>query len=240
MIFFRRNMDKGLGWKVPEDRSYLDKWKLTAATLPSTAQPCVLGVPWYSNFMNPKFDGTRWWIGRGNLGYVAGGHAICVQPGDASALDLWLWWKFYDQGEEGACVGFSLSRALSLMNRSRYHARWLYQEAQKIDEWPETPPEEGTSVNAGCDILINRGHRRLKDGVFLPESIYSGIKAYRWAKSVDEIHSVLRHPVADRLGAVPLLNSWGTSYPRKVWLPDEVLDRIVFYENGECAVLTDR
>ncbi len=240
---FRRVHKGPLGARFPEDRSYLDKYPLTAATLPSTAQPCVLGINWYSNFDIPKMDGLRYWIGRStNLGYVRGGHAICVQPGDTSALDMWLWWRFYDQGREGACVGFSLSRALSLMNRSRYDAPWLYHEAQKIDPYPETPPEEGTDVNSGCWILKNRGARRYDSttGTFLPEALKSGIAAYRWAKSVDDIHAVLKHPTADRLGAVPLLNSWGTAYPRKVWMPDETLDRIVFQEGGECAVLTDR
>jgi hypothetical protein len=240
---FRRIHKGALGARIPEDKPYLEKYPLTAATLPSTATPGVLGIPWYSNFDVPKKDNLRWWIGRGtNLGYVRGGHAICVQPGDASALDLWLWWRFYNQGSEGACVGFSLSRALSLMNRSRYDARSLYLEAQKIDEYPETPPEEGTSVNAGCKILKTKGAKRYDSttGKFLPWNINSGISAYRWATSVEDIHAFLKHPTADKLGAVPLLNSWGTAYPRKVWLPDETLDRIVFQEGGECAVLTDR
>jgi hypothetical protein len=239
-----RRIHKGpLGWKVPEDRSYMDKYPLTAATLPSTAHPVVLGIPWYSTFDTPTKIGDRYWIGRqSNIGYVRGGHAICVQPGNSSSLDMFLWWRFYNQGTEGACVGFSLSRALSLMNRSRYDAFWLYHEAQKIDEWTDTPPEEGTSVNAGCEILMKRGARRYNSltGKFMPENIISGIQSYRWAKSVDDIHAVLQHPVADALGAVPLLNSWGTNYPRKVWIPDNVLDRIVFYEGGEAAVLTDR
>lgn len=239
---FHRVKKGPLGALFPEDRSYLDKYPLTAATVPSTAHPGVLGIPWYSNFDFPKRDGLRYWIGRGNLGYVRGGHAICVQPGDSSALDMWLWWRFYDQRKEGACVGFSLSRALSLMNRSRYDANWLYKEAQLIDPWDETPPEEGTSVEAGCKILKSRGARRYDSttGKFLPENIKSGIGAYRWATSVDDIHAFLKHPTADKLGAVPLLNSWGTDYPRKVWLPDETLDRIVFQEEGECVVLTDR
>lgn len=240
---FRRIKKGPLGWKVPSNRSYMEKYPLTASTLPSTAHPCVLGIPWYSKFDVPVKDGVRYWIGRGsNLGYVRGGHAICVQPGDTSALDMWLWWRFYNQGSEGACVGFSLSRALSLMNRSRYDAFWLYRQAQAIDEWPETPPEEGTSVDAGCQILKNKGARRYdsKTGKFLTESIYSGIQSYRWARSVEDIHAVLKHPTADSLGAVPLLNSWGTAYPRKVWMPDETLDRVVFQEYGECVVLTDR
>jgi hypothetical protein len=126
------------------------------------------------------------------------------------------------------------------MNRSRYDAFWLYHEAQIIDGFPETPPEQGTSVDAGCQILKARGARRYKDGDFLPENIVSGIQSYRWAQSVDDIHAILKHPTADKLGAVPLLNSWGTAYPRKVWMPDETLDRIVFQEEGECVVLTDR
>jgi hypothetical protein len=155
---------------------------------------------------------------------------------------MFLWWRFYNQGSEGACVGFSLSRALSLMNRSRYDGFWLYHEAQKVDPWEDTPPQEGTSVDAGCQILMSKGARRYdaKTGRFLEPQIISGIQGYRWATSVDDIHAVLKHPTADRLGAVPLLNSWGTDYKRKVWMPDETLDRVVFQEGGECAVLTDR
>ena len=240
---FRRIYAGPLGAIIPKERSYLSKYALTPATIPNTAQPGVLGIPWYSKFDVPIKDGLRWWIGRGkDLGFVRGGHAICVQPGNASALDMWLWWRFYNQGTKGACVGFSLSRALSLINRSRYDGFWLYHEAQKIDPWEDTPPQEGTSVDAGCQILLNRGHRRFdsKTGRFLPESIISGIGEYRWATSVDDIHAFLKHPTADKLGAVPLLNSWGTGYPRKVWMPDETLDRVVFQEEGECVVLTDR
>ena len=241
---FRRIYPGPLGARIPEDKPYVDKYPLTATTLPNVAQPGVLGIPWYSKFDVPVKKNLRWWIGLDskNLGYIRGGHAICMQPGDASALDMWLWWKFYDQGSEGACVGFSLSRALSLINRSRYDGFWLYHEAQKIDEWDDTPPAEGTSVDAGCQILLNRGHRRYdsKTGRFLPENIKSGIGSYRWATSVDDIHAFLKHPTADKLGAVPLLNSWGTNYQRKVWMPDETLDRVVFKEGGECAVLIDR
>lgn len=243
---FRRIHKGALGAIIPEEKPYVDKYPLTAMTIPNVAQPGVLGIPWMSKFDVPVKDtlSTRWWIGKDpkNLGYVRGGHAICVQPGDASALDMFLWWRFYNQGVEGACVGFSLSRALSLINRSRYDARWLYKEGQLIDGIPSTPPEEGTTVDAGCQILLKRGHRRYdaKTGTFLPENIISGIGSYRWATSVDDIHAFLKHPTADKLGAVPLLNSWGTAYPRKVWMPDETLDKVVFQMGGECAVLIDR
>jgi hypothetical protein len=65
--------------------------------------------------------------------------------------------------------------------------------------------------------------------------LQDGIKAFRWAKSVDDVHAVLANPAADEIGAVPLLNSWGTGYPRRVWMPDDVLDRLM-QEDGEIAI----
>src|SRR5688500_3931118 len=41
----------------------------------------------------------------------------------------------YDQGAEGACVGFASSWLQSIHNRVFYDARWLYREAQLVDSW---------------------------------------------------------------------------------------------------------
>ena len=246
-FLFKKNVgkDKGLGLKLRDNRPYLAKYPLTADTIPSTETPVVIGIPWYSNFDSPQRDtlSLRYWIGRGKLGFVRGGHAICLKP--YNLTDKTGYWRFYNQGEEGACVGFSLSRAMSLLNVEYYDARWLYKEAQLIDSWEETPPEEGTDIDAGCRILFNRGHRlvRIKAGgernVF-SEELLRGINAYRWASSVDDIHAALKNPVADKLGAIPLLNSWGLDYPHVVYMPDETADRVIFQEYGEAAVLTDR
>lgn len=38
-----------------------------------------IGVTWYSNFDSPEQESERvWWIGRGTLGTVRGGHSLCV------------------------------------------------------------------------------------------------------------------------------------------------------------------
>ena len=74
--------------------------------------------------------------------------------------DLRKYWSFYDQGQEGACVGFGSSWAMTILNRIPYAARHLYIEAQKVDEWSDTPPEEGTSVRAAMDVLRKVGHWR--------------------------------------------------------------------------------
>lgn len=236
---------KPLGARLPEEKPYARKYPLTAETIPSTETPVVLGIPWYTNFDSPERDplSLRYWIGRSkDIGSIRGGHAVCLKP--YSLSDEFRWWKFYNQGSEGACVGFSLSRAVSLMNRVVYDGFWLYREGQLVDPWAETPPEEGTSVDAGCQILFNVGHRRVivRNGVrtTAPVDLNVGINAYRWATSIQDIHAALKNPVADKLGALPILNSWGLDYPHVVWLPDETADRVIFQEQGEAVVVTDR
>jgi len=97
----------------------------------------------------------------------------------------------YDQGQEGACVGFGSSWSQSIRNNMFYDARWLYQQAQLVDEWAETPPEEGTSVRAAYDVLRDIGHRRLLRGKSLPPVREYGIIANRWATSVDEMRTAI-------------------------------------------------
>jgi hypothetical protein len=225
-----------LGRRAPSDWRHVERFPLTAASLPDRPSPVVLGINWYEAFEQPeqRSDG-RWWIRETNLGGVLGGHAICVKPG--LLTDPLGWWDFYNQ-IGGSCVGYSESRAMSLLNRTRYWGLWLYEEAQKIDEWPGED-YEGTSVRAGFEILRTVGHQRLIGGYIQAPRLQDGIAAYRWASSVDDVHQTIRMPLADSLGAVPLLNSWGKSYPRVVWLPDSVLDRLLG-EYGEAGLVTDR
>lgn len=230
-------MTRPLGRLVPTDFKHVEKYPLTAATMPSRATPVVLGIDWYEDFDQPVKIGVRWWIGTSNdLGNVRGGHAICALP--AGVSDLTAWWDFYNQGAEGACVGFSCSRAVSIMNRARYDARWLYKEAQRNDEWPGES-YEGTSVRAGLERLRVVGHKQLSQ---TDPRIGAGISAYRWATSSVEVLGALQRdgeaPYA-KMGGIPLLNSWGRGYPHVVWMPLSVLD-YVLYENGEAAVITDR
>lgn len=223
-----------LGRRTPSDWTHVERYPVRAlTTIPQV--PVTLGINWYSNFDSPQRVGRKWWIGQGDLGRVRGGHAICAKPFDAK--DYADWWDFYDQGREGACVGFACSRMMTLLNRRRYDARWLYLEAQLIDEWSDTPPGEGTSVSAGCDILRSRGHRVVKGSVAAEPRPKHGIAANRWATSWDEVRAALGVP--DSLGGVPLLNSWGRDYPHVVWLTDEAGERVLG-EYGEAAIVTDR
>jgi hypothetical protein len=252
---------KPLGRRAPTDWRHYEKFPLTAATTPAAPTPVAIGVNWYEDFDTPVQKGSRSWIGLDSkqLGKVRGGHCVCLEPGDQLngnhevvrlLQDSQSWWDFYDQGREGACVGFGCSRMMSLLNRKRYDARWLWDWAKSTDEWPETNPgdDNGTSVRAAAQVL-----KALGDVVWDPSyanddwhareaykpDVAEGIKAFRWAKSVDDVHSVLANPRADELGAVPLLNSWGPGYPHRTYLPDAVLAKLI-EEDGEIAVPTDR
>lgn len=97
----------------------------------------------------------------------------------------------YDQGSEGACVGFASSWMMSILNRRLYDPHWLWDRAKEIDEYPQTNPgdDSGTSVRAAMDVLRTLGHVRVVRGADRPCELTEGIKANRWAQTVDELRT---------------------------------------------------
>jgi len=95
----------------------------------------------------------------------------------------WSCPRWLDQGQEGACVGFSwahelVARPVVVPNITAKFAReQVYWEAQKIDEWAggsypgARPVCEGTSVLAGVKVLQKAGY----------------FDAYHWAFSIKEL-----------------------------------------------------
>jgi len=233
--------ERPLGRLEPTDDKHLQLYPLTAETVPAPPTPVVIGVNWYTGFDKPVQDANgRYWIGRGtDWGRVRGGHAVCLKP--TGVTDVREWWRFYDQGKEGACVGFACSRMMSLLNRVRLDAPWLYYEARKVDDWPGEN-YSGTSVRAALDVLRARGHRR--PGATVDDAA-QGIVEFRWAASGDQILACLLGPATtgqsthERLQAFPVANSWGDDYPRTVWLPFAAMRRLLD-EQGDAAVVTDR
>jgi hypothetical protein len=247
--------DPRLGRFIPDDWQHLEKYPLTAlpAEQRPTKVPVVIGVNWYTEFDQPERDeeSGEYFVARGGAGsltQIRGGHCVCLEPGGEP--DPEEWWTFYDQGAEGACVGFGWSRCMSILNQELYAARWLWDRSKETDEWPETNPgdDNGTSVRAGGDILKQMGHVDWKDefadDAHTERDDYQadrgdGVRHFRWARSVDEVHRALANDRADELGAVPFLNSWGRGYPHRTWMPDDVLERLM-EEQGEVAIPTDR
>ena len=103
-------------------------------------------------------------------------------------------------------------------------------------------------MRAACDILRSRGHVPWK-ATYKGRSLQAarqggagdreGIGVYRWAKTVEEVHGILKSTANNAAGAVRILNSWGRGYPHRVWMPDETLQRLID-EDGEVALVTDR
>lgn len=241
--------------RLPSDvTEHLEKYPLTASTRPETCVPVVAGSNWYTGMDQPvqrRVNGRLWHVLDGReLGLWRGGHAYCLRPWDTP--DVLSWWRHYDQGTEGRCVEFAVHRALSLMNRRKYDttSAWLYHTAQRLDEWEggsypgALPVYEGTSVRAGLDVARKYGAIRARRGGVPydgdPSAYVSqadGIARYRWVRDWSDVRRVLGVP--DDLPGVPLLNSWGTDYPRETLLMDDLGARLLA-EDGEFGVPTDR
>lgn len=229
-----------LGAITPPDLQHLVKYPLSALPTAPTKVPVILGIDWHAAFDRPQYIGGKWWLPgvTSNWGGVRGGHAVCLKP--AGISDQAGWWEFYDQGSEGACVGFACARAKTLLERARFLARELYYEAQRIDPWPggeypgASPHMEGTAVRSGLEVMLTKGLSTAKRA-WNPNF---GINAYRWTKSAVEVASVLGLPA----GAThaQLLNSWGRNgYPHVTQLPLSTL-QVLLDRGGEAAVITDR
>jgi hypothetical protein len=235
-----------LGRKVPKDFVHVEKYRFSAAPqLVTKPAPIQLGINWYTDFDRPVKKGRYWWIGLNpnNLGSIRGGHSLCA-PHDYK-LDTYAWYLWYNQINEGKCVGEGGCRMMSIENRITYDPTWLWNEAKKIDEWPDTNPgdNEGTSVRAAMDVVRTVGLVRKGEKTPRPED---GILANRWATTVDECLSVWLNPKFQAEGYCDLLNSWGrfnaktgAGYPHVVRMPLETLHRLL-KEDGEATMITDK
>jgi hypothetical protein len=250
------NQQFPLGRMTPLDFDHVDLFPLTAETAPAEPRPAVIGVNWYTDFDTPIRKDGAYWIGLNakKLGTVRGGHCVAIEANGHPIADRGAWWGFYNQGREGACVGFGCSRMMSLLNGREYFARWLWDRAKATDEYgDETQPgdDNGTSVRAALRILRKEGHVPWREDLSrlnsndapavrerdtIKGTPADGITAYRWARSTDDFLHVTGWQ--DR-GYVEILNSWGTDYPRVVRMPAATLDRLRT-EDGELGIVTDR
>lgn len=244
-------MPGALGRRKSPDWKHVDKYPLMAEHIAeiTAPRPLAIGVNWYDAFDRPEQDSTgHWWIARsGKLGSVRGGHCVALKP--RRVTDWTAWWDFYDQGAEGACVGFGCSRVMTLMNRKAYEGRWLWDRAKERDGWSDTNPgdDNGTSVDAGMKVLRDIGHVAWRSAYAADDMDVAarrtrianpaeGLQATRWIRSIDDALEVLGY---QDVGYVDIINSWGRYYPHLTRLPVEVFERL-WFEDGEVAVPTDR
>ncbi len=239
-----------LGRVEPPNFDHVAKYPLTLATIPAPPTPITIGINWYTDFDSPVQDSDgQWWLApNGITGTVRGGHCTCLKPDQIK--DAAAWWDFYNQGAEGACVGFGSSRYRTLLTGRKFDARWLWDQAKLIDPFPDTNPgdDNGTTVNAGMAVLRSLGHvpwsrsAQAVDGDYVkrdqltPDPKFK-IATTRWATTVDQMRVVLSSPENDRRQAFRMLNSWGRGFPHGTWLPYKVMERLLA-ENAEAALDT--
>jgi hypothetical protein len=231
---------RALGCIKPPDRDHIAKYPATAAPggLP-VDRPVVVGFNWYPAFDEPYEDNGIWRV-RGPSAEEAprGGHCFCFKP--PQMVDPEAWWIFYDQGEEGACVGFGNARALSLDEHRTYNAFRLYDAARR--EEGTYPEGEGSTVREGMAALLHRGaapeigehaHRGEHEPDERPQQ---KINAYRWITDTTQLARVLGLP--EGASTATFLNSWGKSdYPHETQMDLETFDRLLG-EEGEAGVFT--
>lgn len=139
----------------------------------------------------------------------------------------WRCRGYFDQGQEGACVGFSMAHELVAepvpvrLNRRRGHAvaRRIYHEAQRIDEWPggayegADPFYEGTSVLAGIKVLKKKGHVTeyrwafgLQDLILAVGHLGPAILGINWYEGMFDVHGCrFVHPFGELAGGHAIL-----------------------------------
>jgi len=233
-----------LGRREATDDRHLQRYSLTADTMPTVPTPVVLGSRWYRAFFNPWMDtkGNYWIVkpgtGPSQWGPIDGGHAYCLNPIGLPYRREWQ--LLYDQ-QRNDCTAYSACIMQSLNNRQSYWAPPVYDYTLQHDEFAGEA-DEGTSVRATMETLRVMG-LWLKDrsGPHLGD----GIAAYRWCRSVEQIAQVL-DPIsqAQRVlerGYAIMRQSWGpNAYPYATRVPLEVMDTVIFQQSGDATLVTDR
>ena len=160
-------------------------------------------------------------------------------------LPLPSWHSSWDQGREGACVGFGNSMMMTIRNNlsaasegdHRYDPLWLWNTAKTIDGFTHTDPNDGTTVHAAAQILNQQGHVKVVSGVDKPVSLHEGIAAYRWATSVDDVRNAIALQLPVAIGVnwytnfdTPVRVSQGVEY----WIGKHALGAI---RGGHCVCI---
>lgn len=227
-----------LGHNPAPDRKHIDAFPVTGGAATPTKVPVVIGINWYTSMDEPQKQKDGSYIFRStNVGTVRGGHCTALEPNNVAMQDALAWWTFYNQGEEGACEGFGHSRAMSLIHRATFNAFWLYDDARRFEG--AYPNGEGSTNRSACGALAKWGDHPLGGAETVRTPWKAGvpsteIKAYRWCTTWQQVLDALGY----KQGPVPLLNSWGTQYPHRVLVPDELGVRLIETEGGEADVFT--
>jgi papain like protease len=164
----------------------------------------------------------------------------------------------------GSCVGAAwthfLQSAPKMTKQAPSNYLALYKAAQLIDEWPETPPEEGTSVRAGAKMLVSIGmladeylwawnEPTVRDWILTKGPVVLGIDWHADMMEPDREgfvhpaggvvggHAILCYGYSHKRNAYRLLQSWGDSWGQdgRCWIGARDLDLLLGHAGEACA-----
>jgi hypothetical protein len=176
-----------------------------------------------------------------------------------------------DQGQEGACVGHGIAADLSaspvrVRGVDHPYAQSIYMDARKIDGIPDSSGE-GTSVNAGMKIAVERGFYTSYHWAFSLDDVIQSLLqvgpvviGINWYAGMYEApdgvvsvsgecvggHCILLTGYAKRYGRLGEVfrwrNSWGPGYGRNgnAYIKADDLGRLLIDEKGEAAIPVGR
>jgi hypothetical protein len=191
-----------------------------------------------------------------------------LEPERALQTRIWPCETVLDQGNVGACVGFSWAHELAakpevVPNIDNLAGMQIYNRAQLLDQWSDTPPQEGSSVLAGAKTVTEQGHlieyrwafglNDLLDTLSQFGPAVLGINWYSgmmnpdnagWIRPTGSIvggHAILAVGINVEHKAVMLHNSWGPEWglAGHAWIPFTDLDRLL-QEHGEACIPVTR
>lgn len=169
-----------------------------------------------------------------------------------------------DQGQEGACAGFSFSheaaaRPAKVPDIDADVARQVYRRAKQLDPWPDDDSYEGTSVLAAVQACVERGWYTSYRWAFGLEDVLLalsyqgpvvlGINWYEGMAEPDENgflqvtgnivggHAIATTANSQKKRAVRVLNTWGPEWGQDgtAWISHDDLRRLLS-EQGEACV----
>lgn len=105
---------------------------------------------------------------------------VLLEPQRALETRIWPCDVLLDQNGVGACVGYSWAAELAaepepVPDVTNLTGTQIYNQAQLLDQWDDTPPQEGTSVLAGAKTVTEQGH----------------LIEYRWAFGLNDLLDTL-------------------------------------------------
>jgi len=149
------------------------------------------------------------------------------------------WISQMNQGNIGACVGYSCSWMKSFHDAQLFNSYWLYKQAQKVGGGGQGDNDGAYLWSAG-DVLKKQGHALYKTTA--PDTKWK-ILSYYWARSVDEIRTAAANGYPPVFG-IPWFSNFNKPWPKassgELWIGEGTWGSILGGHAIWCQAVSDK